>query len=895
MVNYEPSERLTLFEHLVAEAQHGDHQARDAIFLTYNVDLGYLEARLLGVCQATGARVTVVADASVWDPDTRAVRHAGRAYHCGLHDAGAAFHPKVMVLVGPKRAVAAVGSGNLTMGGWQYNAEIASVFTGDRDTMPSVFADLSGLLGSLVAEDRLDGLSADAVTRVKTRLDDLLASATIVETGHRAAASWDGPLIEALPHGPVEELLLSAPFHDPASRGVSALLKRLEPRRVKIAVQPGWTAADPRALEEALDGYRQVSGADIMVMQDAEGAGTSGPARYRHGKLIEWIELNGSRHAMTGSPNLSVAALLRDVASGGNHEVALISPLESSLFPGEHPIDIAQLPEPPPAAEEGRASTGKEAPLLSAVTRTSAGLRLHLARAAGHEADVQVSPRSDAPDDWVDCGVVPAGTTDLDIPADVVGGSRVRLRWAEAAGTVVFGKPVFVSDPNTVGHRRMPTKNHSRTQNVPQSEIFGDNTAWLDGLLGDLAEFARDVRDSKAPTMPGTGGEHQSSNEDRRPSAGEEPWLWLQDTAAQRHGWELAAYALALPRLAPEDTGAVGWVDKIGPDTSDLDEDTAEGRDAAADDAAVGTDEEPDPDHSNDPEKLKRARQRWLHKAVRLAPDVSVTSRLLILRLALGIWSAGNWAEGDDEPVELIGELLVHIEHADIPAELEVRVGSLVAVALAMMHDRVDLGAGAAGTLCYRRTVTKVAHLLLGADDDVIGRYCQGLRNEYGGPLGADAVREITDGITSNDPLASAEERMEAHGHDVTRLGPRHLLIEGDFTNAVPITLQAIAIGDDCDSVAVWARGRRGVWALTVWLKPDLVTVHTHRDVLRWRHRRLDGLGTPAVVYEKNRANGELGTQWDIVARPRHQPSETSRAVLEALGITDPEPPRSSE
>ena len=90
-----------LFPYLVAEEQHNDHQAEEALFLTFNVDLGYFEARLLGLLRATGARVTVIADASMWSPDTRAVKHAGRIYQLGLVDQPTAFHPKLMVVVGP--------------------------------------------------------------------------------------------------------------------------------------------------------------------------------------------------------------------------------------------------------------------------------------------------------------------------------------------------------------------------------------------------------------------------------------------------------------------------------------------------------------------------------------------------------------------------------------------------------------------------------------------------------------------------------------------------------------------------------------------------------------------------------------------------------------------------
>jgi hypothetical protein len=103
---------------------------------------------------------------------------------------------------------------------------------------------------------------------------------------------------------------------------VRSLLTRLQPRRVHVAVQPGWTHLDATALGHVLATYARETRADTALLQDPESPGTK-KARYRHGKLIEWVTVNGERHAMTGSPNLSTAALLKRGGAGGNHELAV--------------------------------------------------------------------------------------------------------------------------------------------------------------------------------------------------------------------------------------------------------------------------------------------------------------------------------------------------------------------------------------------------------------------------------------------------------------------------------------------------------------------------------------------------------------------------------------------
>ena len=267
-----------LFPYLLAEEQHHDHQVEEALFLTFNVDLGYFEARLLGLLRATGARITVIADAGVWAPDTRAIKHAGRSYQLGLVDQSTAFHPKLLVLVGAKRAIAAVGSGNLTMGGWQYNRELLTVFTGDLDGMPAAFGDIRDALSTLDASGVLDAVTAQGLTRTIRHLDTLLRSAPTVETGHHVHASWVSPLIDHLPTEPVAELYLSAAFHDPHANAVRTLLTRMQPRRVHVAIQPGWTHLDAIALDRVLTDYATKTGGEIALLQDPESPEVAGPA-----------------------------------------------------------------------------------------------------------------------------------------------------------------------------------------------------------------------------------------------------------------------------------------------------------------------------------------------------------------------------------------------------------------------------------------------------------------------------------------------------------------------------------------------------------------------------------------------------------------------------------------
>ena len=473
---------------LDAEAKHKDFAAREALLLSFNLDLGFFESHLLGLLRSTGARVSVIGDVRVFDPDVASVRQAGRSYHLGLVETRGSFHPKMMVLVGADRAIAAVGSGNLTLGGWQYNHEVLTVATGDRSRMPVVFADIARVLESLAdplgvppgapsgpdtpkdadsgipqAWGLLDPVAAQSVRTTARHLRRLLgraeADGTIEDTGHRVYATWEGPLIDRLPSGPVDQVLLSAPFHDPRAAAVAAILERMQPVRVSLAVQPGWTYLNPTALGAVLASHPGAPG-KVEVLRDPASKDGDEP-RYRHGKVVEWVDGAGARWALTGSPNLSAAALLLTPRTGGNHEIAVVSPIPSpapgagagSLFPGGDPMDVAEVPAI--SLDTGLAPHIEEAPLgpvddeeqmprrrppamtvflthdqadADAATQSARAeqvgsvLQVHLSRAVDVTVRVQARVLRQGREQWVDLGEMPVGDMEATFPAVVSGG-----------------------------------------------------------------------------------------------------------------------------------------------------------------------------------------------------------------------------------------------------------------------------------------------------------------------------------------------------------------------------------------------------------------------------------------------------------------------------------------
>src|ERR1019366_8448349 len=136
------------FSLLLGAATRGE-TAIEVLSLSFTLDLGFFERTALGVAQSLGARVTVVGDAGVVRHDPRAVRRAGRSYLAGLAHCGGSFHPKLVVIAGEKTATVAIGSGNLTMAGWQDNDEIWTVLRAGPEGCPGTIGQVAQWLADL--------------------------------------------------------------------------------------------------------------------------------------------------------------------------------------------------------------------------------------------------------------------------------------------------------------------------------------------------------------------------------------------------------------------------------------------------------------------------------------------------------------------------------------------------------------------------------------------------------------------------------------------------------------------------------------------------------------------------------------------------------------------------
>ncbi|MET9250270.1 hypothetical protein [Nonomuraea sp. NPDC003709] len=863
LVDLELASPLTL---LMEEERYGDRQADEALFLSFTTDLGFFETVALGVAQMCGARVSLVGDAAMSTIDPRAVRRAGRAYLPGQAVCSGAFHPKLMALVGPQRATIAIGSGNATLAGWQANAELWTVLRADQSHVPDLFGELASWLSGLPDRVRFSRGVPEALRRVANGLAALRERAEVVHPDLRLVSSSERPIMDQLPTGPVEELAVCAPFHDPGALTLRRLVERMQPRRLVVSFQPGFTELDGQAL------------ADLITELDADVRLDDEP-RYRHGKLIEWV-IEGRRYALTGSPNLSGAALSTSLENGGNCELGLIAPIGASRMPEGATVPIADLR---PLKFSIRSRTERKGPLLLGATRVEQGLHVMFARTLRTGGHLELSAAAAPPETWERVGEVPADVAEVLLTQPADGGSRLRLV------TVVDGQArhsnvVFVVDPLRAQNRYGLTGTPAPT--TKPGQLF-TNEQLAGKFLADLSTLANTL--TRPPTSAATAA---ASAETARAGAVSDRsgggWAAYLDDCAGRLGVPLLRFALGLPALPAEQEGAyeellpVSWDEQFADDADvGLDNDDPE---TVVDQPAAVT---APPDLRTVDAAVRLRYQRWAERLTRVAPTLELPERMLVTRLLLWTAAAGAWDRDDHTWLGLLADAVGELGVGTLPAEAEPQVGSLAAVGLAVLRAYAPRHVSTATTVVFTRTAAGVDHLLPAAEPEYVEQYSELLQDAFGPALSPEAVERLAAEIVQADPLADAQRTLAEQSRHVHRHGERLLHVTGAFSNARLAALQAVAAAQDAGFVGAWATSSHGAWALVVWRRPDLFTIDAGPRTL-WRHYRLTGLRDPRSLAAQRSFDGVR----TVPHGPLLDPFPEALAVLADLSLPpDPRPP----
>ena len=308
------------------------------IIWTYGADLAFLEDDLWRQLDRTRNRI-VFADARqvrryLWTHRERRLRHVNRSYVLAPVRTTHAVHAKIILLLRHDAGLLAVGSGNLSYDGYASQGECFTTYrwTPEDPMHLASFVAVREFIDEVLAREITDAIVGGRVSQAWSDAPWLYGSATGSSVHHNLSRPLLDQFIEAIGTHPVNELTVQAPFYDARCAAVRELIRRCQPKRLRVLLQDGVTSVDPKQLA------RVVAAAPAL---DIRSAAAQERGTFLHAKFV-LARLSGRAVCLQGSPNMSSSALLR-AHPDGNIEVANILSGGADAF--DHLISTLTLSE----------------------------------------------------------------------------------------------------------------------------------------------------------------------------------------------------------------------------------------------------------------------------------------------------------------------------------------------------------------------------------------------------------------------------------------------------------------------------------------------------------------------------------------------------------------------
>src|ERR1035437_6332044 len=217
-----------------------------ALFTTYSLSLTFFESVILRLLRQSGCReIWVVADAQGYQSSLmeRRSHGVGQEYHLvPIALPHGVFHPKCCYLEGPDGDLLAVGSGNLTFGGFGRNLEVMDVLS--PESSPDCFREFGAFLNAL--RRRADVRCPEPIWM------DSFADRAFEVAGESAGSlnrtvwlvhSTLEPVLDQVtrilvPRGPIQDLTVLSPYHDLDGGAVKELVDQAGAARLRIGLPP---------------------------------------------------------------------------------------------------------------------------------------------------------------------------------------------------------------------------------------------------------------------------------------------------------------------------------------------------------------------------------------------------------------------------------------------------------------------------------------------------------------------------------------------------------------------------------------------------------------------------------------------------------------------------------
>ncbi|WP_223521774.1 hypothetical protein [Pseudomonas sp. GL-B-19] len=340
------SDTVSLFEVI----KRGGYEA--SLITTFNATLPFYEEVLLRRLVAAGCRHNVVLMdqrqcAASWGSEASRPRLAGHNYTLLPIRVSGAFHPKVCLLLGAKKASILIGSHNLTLSGMGFNREVSNwieVASAKDAEGTAILAAVWSMVKSWIEleRDRAPLPLLDSALAMERFISPLIVNAGEMTTTAALAQSPGGPslldqLVERVPVG-VKRIGVLGAFFDHQLTLMKSLKSRWPDAEVAVGIDPD-TVQHPGAI-----------GADIARHVDVR-ALFSNDGGYLHAKILYFESANAADDVfVSGSANPSRPAWMGE-AGDGNVEAVILQTGTAARQAAEATAMQALLELPELAAE----------------------------------------------------------------------------------------------------------------------------------------------------------------------------------------------------------------------------------------------------------------------------------------------------------------------------------------------------------------------------------------------------------------------------------------------------------------------------------------------------------------------------------------------------------------
>jgi HKD family nuclease len=605
---------------------HSGYDLRSSIILTYGLDLPLYDGLIRRALNRAGVWNQITfCDFSCYLQDIQsqtAAPYAGKHYSVTPIWQLGAFHPKVYMLLGPRRGRLLVGSGNTTIGGLIRNAEVFGLFDFDAEKEKEPQAAFSTVFG-LVEE--LATRASDTVRKqIKSarQMAPWLAS-SFVEDGRKVLIGGPGrpelltQIIKCLPTTKADGLVVCSSSFDRDLCGVSSLVSSCKSKPACI-VQPEQVELDGKAVQKLggkVDWYPFVDPYPPEKRQRKDVRAHAKMLIFGHGKTETCVygSANASEPALN-STNTEIVVVLppRDKGDFVKH-LGLDASLNANNIEAE--LSKKQWVQNKKERPESRFSC-----LLSAVAAVESGYRLSFAFGAPPEGShLALSDRNLG---RPKATTLIHGEGESFVALSIKSDEAIRFGWVAKESGEALSNAVAITWP-TVANPRKPGGGGTKT-----SEYLGamQDGAVLGTVLFELLDQFRDFEVIQAGSVRRISSKKESPGDGKPPEERSAEFFYTdaKADAITGHHWtgdriDLDILASLVQPLVPEGT-AKQAEDDDAYDDSKLDEE-AERRQIEAKKGKATGEEKPQVE-ATPSKKFAAATKRLEHRLDRAAKSI---------------------------------------------------------------------------------------------------------------------------------------------------------------------------------------------------------------------------------------------------------------------------------